>query len=54
MLSSLWLEVREGNVAARMLYGALGFEEKATRPAYYAPLPSATAREGAAVMSRAL
>jgi ribosomal-protein-alanine N-acetyltransferase len=53
-LASLWLEVRQGNAGARKLYGAMGLEETATRSAYYPPLPPATAREAAVVMSRTL
>lgn len=33
--STLYLEVREGNAAARALYAALGFEEVGRRPGYY-------------------
>lgn len=35
--SRLALEVEEGNVAARALYGRMGLSEVATRPNYYAP-----------------
>lgn len=31
----LWLEVRESNLAARILYKSLGFVESGTRPGYY-------------------
>ncbi|MBN1426135.1 ribosomal protein S18-alanine N-acetyltransferase [Candidatus Fermentibacteria bacterium] len=34
-LEEVWLEVREGNHAARALYGALGFVEILRRPQYY-------------------
>lgn len=53
-MTSLWLEVRESNAAARKLYEALGLVEKATRPEYYPPIPPATARETAVLMSRSL
>lgn len=50
--TSLWLEVREGNVGARALYAGYGFVEKGRRPRYYPPIPPATEREGALVLSR--
>lgn len=52
--TSIWLEVREGNAAACALYGALGFVERARRRIYYPPIPPATERETAVVMSRPL
>ena len=33
---TLWLEVREGNAAARKLYESLGFHETGRRAGYYA------------------
>ena len=45
----LWLEVREGNAAARRLYGAIGFAEVGRRRAYYPALDDR--REDAVVMS---
>jgi ribosomal-protein-alanine N-acetyltransferase len=45
----LWLEVREGNAAARSAYRHLGFREMGIRPGYY---PAAHGkRESAVVMS---
>jgi ribosomal-protein-alanine N-acetyltransferase len=41
-IAAVFLEVAEGNSAARSLYHALGFEEKGRRPAYY--------RDGAAAL----
>ena len=54
LMTSLWLEVRESNVPARSLYKAMGLEEQATRGTYYPPVPPATEREGAVVMSKPL
>ena len=54
LMASFWLEVREGNSGARALYLAMGLEEKATRKTYYPPLPPATEREAAVLMSRLL
>jgi [ribosomal protein S18]-alanine N-acetyltransferase len=52
--ASIWLEVREGNTAARALYDALGFGERARRRIYYPPIPPQTERETAVVMARQL
>lgn len=41
-VGAVFLEVAEGNLAARSLYQALGFEERGRRPAYY--------RDGAAAV----
>ncbi|WGE31366.1 ribosomal protein S18-alanine N-acetyltransferase [Actinobacillus genomosp. 2] len=46
---TLWLEVRESNLAAQKLYDALGFNEVTIRKNYY-PTPSGT-RENAVVMA---
>ena len=47
----LWLEVRESNVRAKLLYARYGFQPIRVRRGYY-PLPSGQAgREDAAVMS---
>ena len=46
---TLWLEVRESNLAAQKLYDALGFNEVTIRKNYY-PTPS-SARENAVVMA---
>lgn len=54
LMSSLWLEVREGNRGARALYLAMGLEERATRKGYYPPVPPATEREAAVLMARVL
>lgn len=43
----LWLEVREGNVAARALYAGRGFVEVARRPGYYPPDEAGAPREAA-------
>jgi ribosomal-protein-alanine N-acetyltransferase len=51
--SSLWLEVREGNVGARALYERHGFVVVGTRPGYYPGLDG-RAREAAVVMRRPL
>ncbi|WP_395698808.1 ribosomal protein S18-alanine N-acetyltransferase [Aquabacterium sp.] len=48
----LWLEVRQGNLAARQLYEAFGFTHVSVRKAYY-PGPQGR-REDAVVMSLAL
>lgn len=47
----LWLEVRLGNVEARRLYEALGFEAVGLRRGYY---PAAQGREDALVMGLVL
>jgi ribosomal-protein-alanine N-acetyltransferase len=48
----LWLEVRESNAAARLVYARLGFVERGMRPGYY---PAARGqRESAVVMSRTI
>lgn len=47
-LPQLWLEVREGNVAARALYRRRGFEEMGVRRGYY-PAPGGR-REDAVLM----
>jgi [ribosomal protein S18]-alanine N-acetyltransferase len=54
LMTSLWLEVREGNAAARALYASLGLAETAKRPEYYPPIPPSTTRETAVLMSRSL
>jgi ribosomal-protein-alanine N-acetyltransferase len=54
LMTTLWLEVREGNAAARALYDAIGLKETAKRPAYYPPIPPSTERETAVLMSRPL
>lgn len=46
---TLWLEVRESNLAAQKLYDALGFNEVTIRKNYY-PTPSGE-RENAIVMA---
>ena len=48
--TSLWLEVREGNVGARALYERHGYVQLGRRPGYYPPLPPATTREAAILM----
>lgn len=50
-VSSLWLEVREGNLAARQLYAAYGFMQVGTRKAYY---PAKQGREDALVLTSTL
>ncbi len=50
-VDSLWLEVREGNDAARQLYAAYGFEQVGLRKAYY---PAKQGREDALVLTRTL
>ncbi|MDP2005732.1 MAG: ribosomal protein S18-alanine N-acetyltransferase [Rubrivivax sp.] len=50
-MSTLWLEVRQGNQRARALYRGLGFTEVGLRRAYY---PAAVRREDAVVMSLSL
>lgn len=50
-LSTLWLEVRQGNHRARALYAALGLVEVGVRRGYY---PAAVRREDAVVMRWAL
>lgn len=50
-VNSLWLEVREGNAAARQLYAAYGFEQVGVRKAYY---PAKQGREDALVLTRTL
>jgi ribosomal-protein-alanine N-acetyltransferase len=50
-VDSLWLEVREGNAAARQLYAAYGFEQVGLRKAYY---PAKQGREDALVLMRTL
>jgi ribosomal-protein-alanine N-acetyltransferase len=52
--ASLWLEVREGNHAAVLLYHGLGLSERGRRPGYYPPIPPAQVRETAVLMSRTL
>jgi ribosomal-protein-alanine N-acetyltransferase len=51
-LTTLWLEVRAGNVRARTLYRELGFVEAGLRRGYYPA--TAGRREDAVVMSLAL
>ncbi|MBD4685604.1 ribosomal-protein-alanine N-acetyltransferase, partial [Xanthomonas citri pv. citri] len=46
---TLWLEVRESNLAAQKLYDSLGFNEVTIRKNYY-PTPSGE-RENAIVMA---
>jgi ribosomal-protein-alanine N-acetyltransferase len=53
-LSSLWLEVRESNAAARALYAQFHLEERGRRASYYPPLPGFTEREAAILMARPL
>lgn len=53
-LSSLWLEVREGNEGARVLYESAGFVVVGRRPAYYRPLTEGAPREDALLMRRSL
>lgn len=48
-INTLWLEVREHNRAARLLYHGLGFNEVTTRKNYY-PTPEG-GRENAVVMA---
>ncbi|MBD3815676.1 MAG: ribosomal protein S18-alanine N-acetyltransferase [Halothiobacillus sp.] len=50
-VDSLWLEVREGNAAARQLYSAHGFKQVGLRKAYY---PAKDGREDALVLTRTL
>lgn len=50
-MASLWLEVRESNQRARMLYQRLGYAEVGLRRGYY---PAAGRREDAIVMSLVL
>lgn len=50
-VDGLWLEVREGNAAARQLYSAYGFEQVGLRKAYY---PAKDGREDALVLTRTL
>jgi ribosomal-protein-alanine N-acetyltransferase len=49
---SLWLEVREGNSAARALYERCGFVVVGRRPGYYPPLVEGQPREAAVLMRR--
>ncbi len=49
--SSIFLEVRPSNVAARTLYDSLGFNEIGRRKGYY---PGVTSREDALVMAKEL
>ncbi|HHT7854957.1 TPA: GNAT family N-acetyltransferase, partial [Pasteurella multocida] len=51
-ISTLWLEVRESNIAAQKLYEQLGFNEVDRRKNYY-PTPHGQ-RENAIVMARYL
>lgn len=48
--TSLWLEVREGNAAARALYAQLGYVGVGRRPGYYAPEVAGGPREAAILM----
>lgn len=48
-VNTLWLEVRQSNLAARKLYEAVGFNEVTVRKGYY-PLPDG-GREDAVVMA---
>lgn len=50
-ITSLWLEVRLGNAAARQLYDTLGFEQVGLRKGYY---PAKEGREDALVLMRSL
>jgi [ribosomal protein S18]-alanine N-acetyltransferase len=52
--TSLWLEVRESNAAARALYERMGFTARGKRALYYPPIPPATVRETAVLMARDL
>jgi len=47
-VNSLWLEVREGNAAARHLYDKYGFKQVGIRKAYY---PAKQGREDAMVLT---
>lgn len=49
--TSLWLEVREGNAAARALYERHGFDVVGRRPAYYDALTVGAKREAALLMT---
>jgi ribosomal-protein-alanine N-acetyltransferase len=49
--SSLWLEVREGNAAARALYLRHGLTVRGRRPNYYPPVTHEGAREAAILMA---
>lgn len=51
-LTSVWLEVREGNAGARALYEGAGFLVVGRRRGYYRPLHEGAAREDAVLMTR--
>lgn len=52
--TSLWLEVRASNAAARTLYERAGFVVAAQRRGYYRPLEDGGAREDAVLMRAAV
>jgi ribosomal-protein-alanine N-acetyltransferase len=49
--TTLWLEVREGNIAARALYEREGLAVVGRRPGYYPGIPPQTPREAAILMT---
>ena len=51
LAQELWLEVRESNVRAKLLYARYGFQSVRTRRGYYPLPPGQSGREDAAVMS---
>ncbi len=51
--AALWLEVREGNAAARALYEHHGFSVVGRRPGYYPAVGPQGAREAAVLMRAA-
>ena len=54
LASTIWLEVRAGNGAARALYGRAGFAERAARRGYYPSEAAGGAPEDAILMSMAV
>ena len=52
LCTTLWLEVREGNTGAHALYLAMGLVERGRRTGYYPPIPPASERETAVLLSR--
>lgn len=53
-VKSVFLEVRETNIAAQSLYEKFGFRQTGRRRAYYPPLQEKTERENAVLMQKEL